>query len=107
MHDIPRGVQRSGYAPRVPPVDHARIVELYLQKKDHHEIRAITGASRSTIYNVLDKAGVRPDRKGGLRTRLEPEDATILWLQKRNAELERQLAILQERLRIVRDTLFD
>jgi transposase-like protein len=74
--------------------DRDRIVELYQQGTKLVEITRLTGVPRSTIYWVLRKRGVEPERI----TRPSRESLGVDEVLAQLAEANRTIGQLQERL---------
>lgn len=81
-----------------------RVVQLYQQGKKTAEITEATGVGRSSIYFLLQQAGVRPSRqRGGGAVQEEPIQAKTLdgddltrWLVEYTGDLESENETLRE-----------
>lgn len=89
-----------------------KIISMYGEGAKTADITRETGASRSSIYFVLNAEGVTPSRQGTLSrpanvasdSSLNPADHSRLldWALMRVTELEGEVGRLRERLRLVR-----
>lgn len=87
--------------PKISEAVKATIIQLYREGKKTKEITDATGVGRSTIYYILGEQNVRTNRKSGPRPKLPDEEYQSLLekLMARVIELERENAVLLERLR--------
>jgi transposase len=99
-------------------IDRDAVVRMYREGAKTSAITAETGASRSSIYEILQEAGIAPARRGArtpspidqdlrapmpVPSNVSDVDGVLAWALQRVAELEREVGRLTAMLQMERE----